>query len=474
MYKIKNKVYISDYLGLTPACVAGALAVMVRALLGASVGLAIRALGDLVEQELSTKREYLAAMVGGMIGGLTGNLHIGIIGGEIAESLIENYGNENIDYCSISMELISGISLSYIGSKFKIMTNIDEKLHKLIVGGVEEVHSVFIINIKREIKRIGIKTDKGYLVKRYDELEKKESHIIINIDGTSDLVYKINNTNKLTSKLKNLNKDRDKALPHLEDKTIGLLIQANLYQLRKGDTKFTTYNFYGCENNGVFLEKIAYMKEGFCYENSQNTYDRQQFFQRYHGADAVIAFETHLGAGNGRHGAAVSGEGKTTVACNLAVSLGNIGNKVLVVDLDFHRPHTHRLFKVEKENGIAEYMLGNVEIEQVTKKTEYENVEIITRGAEIYNASVILVSNKFKQLIADLKEKYDYVILDCPPVLQVSDFIHIAKISDGVLFLVSYASTTKAQVSEAVEDLEKNGAKRMTTYNDKAIPAMFK
>ncbi|MBO7345108.1 MAG: CpsD/CapB family tyrosine-protein kinase [Clostridia bacterium] len=155
---------------------------------------------------------------------------------------------------------------------------------------------------------------------------------------------------------------------------------------------------------------------------------------------------------------AVSGEGKTTVACNLAVSLGNIGNKVLVVDLDFHRPHTHRLFKVEKENGIAEYMLGNVEIEQVIKKTEYENVEIITRGAEIYNASVILVSKKFKDLISELRDKYDYIILDCPPVLQVSDFIHISKISDGVLFLSHFASTTKTQVSEAIKELRASGA----------------
>lgn len=153
---------------------------------------------------------------------------------------------------------------------------------------------------------------------------------------------------------------------------------------------------------------------------------------------------------------AVACEGKTTVICNLAVSLGLTDKKVIVVDLDFHRPRTHRLLKVEKENGIAEYILGNLEKSQIIKNTEYKNVDCITRGAEIYNASLVFVSDKFKNLIAELREQYDYVLLDCSPVLQVSDYIHVSKVSDGILFLVAYASTTKSQVVEAIKELKKN------------------
>lgn len=160
---------------------------------------------------------------------------------------------------------------------------------------------------------------------------------------------------------------------------------------------------------------------------------------------------------------AVSGEGKTTVICNLAVSLGQTDKKVIVVDLDFRRPRTHRLFGVTKDVGVAEFMLGESGKEEIVKHTEYKNVDVITRGAEIYNSALVLVSDKFKELIADLREEYDYVLLDCAPVLQVSDFIHIAKISDGVLFLVAYASTTKAQVAEAVKELRKNGANILGT-----------
>ena len=153
---------------------------------------------------------------------------------------------------------------------------------------------------------------------------------------------------------------------------------------------------------------------------------------------------------------AMAKEGKTSVAANLAVSLGLTDKKVAVVDLDFRRPRLHRVFKLTKENGIAEYMMGSIDLDQVIKHTHYKNVDLITRGTEIYNPALILVSDKFKDLIASLRGKYDFVLLDCAPVLQVSDYIHISKVSDGALFLVAYGRTTKTQVSEAVKELRKN------------------
>ena len=164
-------------------------------------------------------------------------------------------------------------------------------------------------------------------------------------------------------------------------------------------------------------------------------------------------------------------EGKTTVACNLAVSLGLTDKKVCLLDLDFRRPRVHRVFNISKDEGLAEYFLGDLTKEQIIKKTEYANVDIITRGGEIYNSSLVLVSDKFKELIASLRNQYDYVIVDCPPVLQVSDYIHISKVTDGVIFLIAYGITTKAQVAEAIKELRNNDAKILGTvlsmYNRK-------
>lgn len=159
----------------------------------------------------------------------------------------------------------------------------------------------------------------------------------------------------------------------------------------------------------------------------------------------------------------VSHEGKTTVACNLAVSLGLTDKKVVIVDLDFRKPRVQQRLGLTIDNGISEYMLGELKKEDVIKKSKYKNVDVITRGAKIYNSSLVLVSEKFKNFIGELRDEYDYVILDCAPVLQVSDYIHIAQISDGVLFLVAYGSTTRNQVADAVKELKKNGANLLGT-----------
>ena len=172
---------------------------------------------------------------------------------------------------------------------------------------------------------------------------------------------------------------------------------------------------------------------------------------------------------------ALMSEGKTTLVSNLAVSLGLTNKKVIVVDIDFRRPKVHRMFSLSKDVGVAEYVLEDRKLEDVIKTTEYKNVDVVTRGAKVYNSSLLLVSDKFKKLIAELREKYDFVFLDCAPVLQISDYIHVSKVSDGVLFLVAYGLTTKTQVFEAVKQLKQNNAKILGTVftmydnkNDKA------
>ena len=152
-------------------------------------------------------------------------------------------------------------------------------------------------------------------------------------------------------------------------------------------------------------------------------------------------------------------ESKTTLVGNLAVSLGFTDKKVLVIDLDLRRPRVHRLFGLSKDTGIVDYVLKTATKQDIIKKTKYDNVDVITRGTDISNPSLVLISDTFKSLMEELKSEYDFILIDCAPILQVSDYIHISKVSDGVLFLAAFGITTKDQVEEAVNELKKNDIK---------------
>lgn len=152
----------------------------------------------------------------------------------------------------------------------------------------------------------------------------------------------------------------------------------------------------------------------------------------------------------------VEGECKTTVSCNLAVLLGQNDKKVLLIDLDFHRANVHRTMNVENDCGIAEYMLEQKKLNEVIKHTEYKNVDVLPRGGKIYNPSLVLISDRFKSMMEELRGEYDLIIVDTAPVLQSSDYIHVSRHVDGTIFLVAYGKTRKAQVREAISELRKN------------------
>lgn len=151
-------------------------------------------------------------------------------------------------------------------------------------------------------------------------------------------------------------------------------------------------------------------------------------------------------------------EGKTTVITNLAVSLASNGKKVVIVDCDFRKPKVHRTFNLENNFGIHDYIVGAMKLNEIVMPTEY-NVGVICRGKKIENTSAIFTSEKFKEMIEQLKESYDYVFLDCPPVLEISDYIHISSIADGMIFCVAYGRTKKVQVRDSITLLKQRQTK---------------
>lgn len=159
----------------------------------------------------------------------------------------------------------------------------------------------------------------------------------------------------------------------------------------------------------------------------------------------------------------VPDEGKTTVAANLAIALGAIGKKVVVLECDFRKPNLHRAFKLKRQLGMTDYFKEAKTFEQVVKKTEYANVSAVTCGSTVDNPTILFMSGKFGNMMAKAREEYDFVILDCPPVGRTSDFISISKCADATILVVGCDRVSSRQLKNTVSDLEESGANILGT-----------
>lgn len=172
------------------------------------------------------------------------------------------------------------------------------------------------------------------------------------------------------------------------------------------------------------------------------------------------------------------GEGKTTTSLNLAAVYAEKKKKVIIVDLDLRNPKVHRAFKLHSNElpGVTQYILGNAKLDEIIYHSEY-GIDVITRGEKINFPETLLDSKVLEELINTLRETYDYVILDCPPVLLVTDPIIISKHADCQVFVVSHKKTKKAEAVESIKILKKAkaniagvimlGVKKPTSYREK-------
>ncbi len=147
----------------------------------------------------------------------------------------------------------------------------------------------------------------------------------------------------------------------------------------------------------------------------------------------------------------VSGEGKTTIAANLAVILAKGGKKVMVVDLDMRRAKLSEYFGLRNTVGISTLLSKKSTLEEVIQHSDKEGVDIIAAGPTPPNPSELIMSDYAQEVMAELKERYDYIILDTPPVGLVTDALILMNRADASLLVVKYGYTKK----EFVKGLDK-------------------
>jgi len=146
------------------------------------------------------------------------------------------------------------------------------------------------------------------------------------------------------------------------------------------------------------------------------------------------------------------GEGKTTVAVSLAISAAFSGLKVVLVDADLRHPSASRFFRLEKEKGLVDLLLGGNGTEDSMFQTDGKLV-VIPAGSKTLNPPDILGSERMKLLISHLKERFDYVVVDTPPVGPVSDPLIVSHLADRTIFVVQWSTTPRELVEKSIQQV---------------------
>ena len=148
------------------------------------------------------------------------------------------------------------------------------------------------------------------------------------------------------------------------------------------------------------------------------------------------------------------GEGKSTTAANLAIALAQTDSKVLLIDGDLRRPIQHKTFEVKNKNGFSSVLGKMKELDECIQNTSMKNLDIITSGPKPPNPSELLGSARTEEIFNEISDRYDYIIIDTPPVNVVSDALALNKHIAGIVLVLRYAITSYDSVADSIKKME--------------------
>jgi exopolysaccharide transport family protein len=151
-------------------------------------------------------------------------------------------------------------------------------------------------------------------------------------------------------------------------------------------------------------------------------------------------------------------EGKTITSANIAITMAQAGNRVVILDCDMRRPRVHKIFSLSRDRGMSNLLVGNDELDNVVVHTDIPNLDVIPSGPIPPNPSEVLSSQRMADLIEVLRGRYDRIIIDTPPITAVTDAVILSKVVDGVVLIVRAGVAHRELVRNAVEQLRQVNA----------------
>jgi capsular exopolysaccharide synthesis family protein len=155
------------------------------------------------------------------------------------------------------------------------------------------------------------------------------------------------------------------------------------------------------------------------------------------------------------------GEGKSTIASNLAVVTAQAGKKTLLIDCDQRKPTQHKIFGVTNEKGLSNLLADESTFAQAVQKSGVDNLLILTAGIKPPNPSELLSSSKMKNFIGSLRSSLDFIIIDTPPLLMVTDAQLLSSYIDGYIMIVSSGEADRDGAAKAKELIDNVNGKML-------------
>lgn len=164
-----------------------------------------------------------------------------------------------------------------------------------------------------------------------------------------------------------------------------------------------------------------------------------------------------------------AGDGKSTTASNLAISLAQAGRRVLLIDADLRRPTLNTVHDVPRDVGLSQTLQERKPIDRVVQPTAVKNLDLITAGPEVHAPAELLSTPQFSDLIEEARQNYETVIIDSPPLLNVADTTILGGLADGIVLVLRSTTVRLHEVTRSMELLEAIGTTTLGTVINDAV-----